>query len=157
MGTRPVSRWLCGSVSNPHKGVWYIMVMAERDSGGLYIRLDPGKRYVLTKWYGRSLALFREETFRKYLGRLAEAVTDEDNRRSIIRYFLTAAHTVVGNSTGRLDLPKDLSDYIYEINDPFRWAVCPQAPAYSGTLPEVLIASRKNLQAAVDMTKRRHA
>ena len=49
----------------------------------------------MTKWYGSSLAIFEEKAFQKYLRKLDTEFRDNNHGRSVIRYFLSAAVTMV--------------------------------------------------------------
>ena len=41
-----------------------------RTDGCTDLQMDSNKQYIVTKWYGSSLAIFEEAAFQKYLRRL---------------------------------------------------------------------------------------
>ena len=63
------------------------------DDGYMTLDLDTNQDYIMTKWYGNSIAVFEEEAFRKYIDRISTTFRDNGNGRSVIRFFLSAGKT----------------------------------------------------------------
>lgn len=66
-----------------------------RTDGCTDLQLDSSKHYIVTKWYGSSLAIFEEAAFHQYLRRLDTDFKDNGHGQSVIRYFLSAAVTMM--------------------------------------------------------------
>ena len=82
------------------------------DDGYMTLDLDTNQDYIMTKWYGNSIAVFEEEAFRKYIDRISTTFRDNGNGRSVIRFFLSAAVTMIDrNPQGGWYLPEIFQRY----------------------------------------------
>lgn len=120
------------------------------------LKLERHKNYIMTKWYGSSLAIFEEETFQKYLRKLDTEFRDNDHGRSVIRYFLSAAVTMMTESEGKWQIPQELLTCIYREDEPLECWQCSYEGEYRDSLPILLLAARSNMDNAIAMTAERH-
>ena len=114
-----------------------------RTDGCTDLQMDSNKQYIVTKWYGSSLAIFEEAAFQKYLRRLDTDFKDNGHGQSVIRYFLSAAVTMM------TCIEKDGERLEY-------WE-CEINSSYQDSLPVFVVAASGNMDSAIEMTKERHA
>ena len=76
-----------------------------RTDGCTDLQMDSNKQYIVTKWYGSSLAIFEEAAFQKYLRRLDTDIKDNGHGQSVIRYFLSAAVTMMTEESDGWRIP----------------------------------------------------
>ena len=120
------------------------------------LKLEEGKNYIMTKWYGSSLAVFEEETFQKYIRKLDTEFRDNDHGRSVIRYFLSAAVTMMTESEGKWQIPQELLMCIQREDEPVECWQCSNEGEYRDSLPILLLAASSNMDNAIAMTADRH-
>ena len=117
-----------------------------RTDGCTDLQLDSSKHYIVTKWYGSSLAIFEEAAFHQYLRRLDTDFKDNGHGQSVIRYFLSAAVTMMTEETEGWRIPPELEYWQCEINS-----------SYRDSLPVFVVAASGNMDSAIEMTRKRHA
>jgi hypothetical protein len=132
--------------------------IAFSENGAMRLDLDHSKSYVMTKWYGSSVALFEEGVFRRYVNYLGNMKADQPFGRSVMRFFLSAAVTLVTDDEDGWYMPEPLLAYIKKDEEPIVCETCPDANAeeFRGALPLLLIAAKSNIDAAIGMTARKH-
>ena len=118
--------------------------------------LDPDTAYIITKWYGSSLAIFREPDFRRYLSKLDTDFRENGHGRSVIRYFLSAAVSMLTGEDGNYSLPPALLSAADCDGELPVAAPCPHAEDYPDCFPILLIASAANIDGALALTDRKH-
>ena len=102
-----------------------------RTDGCTDLQMDSNKQYIVTKWYGSSLAIFEEAAFQKYLRRLDTDFKDNGHGQSV---------TCIEKDGERLEY------WECEINS-----------SYQDSLPVFVVAASGNMDSAIEMTKERHA
>lgn len=127
-----------------------------RENGYADLRLDADKQYIVTKWYGSSLAVFEEEVFQKYLRKLDTSFRENNHGRSVIRYFLSAAVTMIIEDEQGWRIPPALWACIEKEGEEIQSWRCSHEGAYQDSLPILLLASESSMDNAVEMTKERH-
>lgn len=132
--------------------------IAFSDKGAMHLNLDHSKAYVMTKWYGSSVALFEEGVFKHYVNQLSSMEADQPFGRSVMRFFLSAAVTAVTDDEDGWYMPEVLMAYIEKDGEPIVCQACPDANAeeFKGALPLLLIAAESNIDDAIGMTARKH-
>lgn len=132
--------------------------IAFSENGAMRLDLDHSKAYVMTKWYGSSVALFEEDVFKRYVNYLGSMTADQPFGRSVMRFFLSAAVTVITNDEDGWYMPEALMAYIRKEEEPIVCETCPDANAeeFRGALPLLLIAAKSNIDTAIGMTARKH-
>lgn len=126
------------------------------EDGSADLALDSDKAYILTKWYGSSLAVFEEETFQKYLRKLDTEFRDNNHGRSVIRYFLSAAVTMMTNEGTGWQIPDVLMACIAKEDNVIVSWQCSHGGEYQDSLPVLLLAAESNMDNAIAMTAERH-
>ncbi|MGN0203071.1 MAG: hypothetical protein ACI4BB_00910 [Coprococcus sp.] len=126
------------------------------ENGYTDLKLEKNKNYIVTKWYGSSLAIFEEEAFKKYLMKLDTDFKDNNHGRSVIRYFLSAAVTMVKEENEGWIIPPELLDCISKEGESIESWHCSNEGKYQDSLPILLLASSSNMDSAITMTAERH-
>lgn len=126
------------------------------DDGSMKLDLGNDGNYVMTKWYKRSLAIFRENSFKKYLNELDTKYSDNGNGHSVIRYFLSAAVTMMYKDGDGWSIPQPLKDYAVSDGEDLYMDVCKDEFKFDRDLPVVLLASQSNIEEAIRMTEEKH-
>ncbi len=132
--------------------------IAFSENGAMSLDLDHSRSYVMTKWYGSSVALFEEDVFKRYVNQLSNMKADQPFGRSVMRFFLSAAVTLITDDEDGWYMPEPLMAYIKKDGDPIVYETCPDANAeeFRGALPLLLIAAESNIDSAIGMTARKH-
>lgn len=132
--------------------------IAFSENGAMSLSLDHSRSYVMTKWYGSSVALFEEDVFKRYVNQLSNMKADQPFGRSVMRFFLSAAVTLITDDEDGWYMPEPLMAYIKKDGDPIVYETCPDANAeeFRGALPLLLIAAESNIDSAIGMTARKH-
>ncbi len=132
--------------------------IAFSENGAMRLDLDRSKTYVMTKWYGSSVALFEEAVFRRYVNHLGNMEADQPFGRSVMRFFLSAAVTLITDDEDGWYMPEPLMAYIKKDGESIVCETCPDANAeeFRGALPLLLIAAQSNIDDAIGMTARKH-
>lgn len=127
-------------------------------SGAMDLDLEHDRQYVMTKWYGGSVALFEEDVFKKYVNHLSNMTADQPFGRSVMRFFLSAAVTLIDDDEEGWYMPDALRSYIEKDGEPIVCQACPDANAeeFLGALPKLLIAAESNIRGALEMTAKKH-
>ena len=123
-----------------------------RTDGCTDLQMDSNKQYIVTKWYGSSLAIFEEAAFQKYLRRL-----DTDFKDNVIRYFLSAAVTMMTEESDGWRIPPELLTCIEKDGERLEYWECEINSSYQDSLPVFVVAASGNMDSAIEMTKERHA
>lgn len=126
------------------------------ENGYTDLKLEKSKNYIITKWYGSSLAIFEEEAFKKYLMKLDTDFKDNNHGRSVIRYFLSAAVTMMTEEDDGWIIPTELLDCISKEGEAIESWQCSNKGTYQDSLPVMLLASSSNMDSAITMTAERH-
>ena len=126
------------------------------EDGCMDLALDQSSNYIMTKWYGQSLAVFEESAFQRYLNQLDTRFKDNGNGRSVIRYFLSAAVTAMEGTGGGWILPDELREYAVPGGDPLFCEACPDNVQYKDSMPVCLLASEAHMASALEQTQERH-
>lgn len=126
------------------------------ENGYTDLKLEKNKNYIVTKWYGSSLAIFEEEAFKKYLMKLDTDFKDNNHGRSVIRYFLSAAVTMMTEEDDGWIIPTELLDCISKEGEAIESWHCSNKGKYQDSLPIMLLASSSNMDSAITMTAERH-
>ena len=135
----------------------YEVVQFSRE-GAMQLPLDHSKEYVMTKWYGGSVAVFREDIFKKYMNQLSNMAADQPFGRSVMRFFVSAAVTMADKDDQGWYLPQELRAYMGPDQETIVCQECPDANAkeFMGALPDLLIAAQPNIGGAIEMTVKKH-
>ena len=128
-----------------------------RTDGCTDLQLDSTKQYIVTKWYGSSLAIFEENAFQKYLRRLDTDFKDNGHGQSVIRYFLSAAVTMMTEESDGWRIPPELLECIQKENEGLEYWQCEIDSSYQDSLPILIVASAGSMDSAIAMTRERHA
>ena len=128
-----------------------------RTDGCTDLKLDGGRHYIVTKWYGSSLAIFEEGAFHKYLRRLDTDFKDNGHGQSVIRYFLSAAVTMMTEESEGWRIPPELLECIEKDGERLEYWQCETDSSYQDSLPILVVAASGNMDSAIEMTKKRHA
>lgn len=128
-----------------------------RTDGCTDLQMDSNKQYIVTKWYGSSLAIFEEAAFQKYLRRLDTDFKDNGHGRSVIRYFLSAAVTMMTEESDGWRIPPELLTCIEKDGERLEYWECEINSSYQDSLPVFVVAASGNMDSAIEMTKERHA
>ncbi len=126
------------------------------ENGYTDLKLEKSKNYIVTKWYGSSLAIFEEDAFKKYLMKLDTDFKDNNHGRSVIRYFLSAAVTMMTEEDDGWIIPTELLDCISKEGEAIESWHCSNKGKYQDSLPIMLLASSSNMDSAITMTAERH-
>ena len=126
------------------------------ENGYTDLKLEKDKNYIVTKWYGSSLAIFEEQAFQKYLRKLDTEFRDNNHGRSVIRYFLSAAVTMVTKDEAGWLIPPALVSCIEKEGEPMESWRCSITGEYQDSLPVLLLAAGSNMDSAIAMTAERH-
>lgn len=126
------------------------------ENGYTDLKLEKNKNYIVTKWYGSSLAIFEEDAFKKYLMKLDTDFKDNNHGRSVIRYFLSAAVTMMTEEDDGWIIPTELLDCISKEGEAIESWHCSNKGKYQDSLPIMLLASSSNMDSAITMTAERH-
>ena len=132
--------------------------IAFSENGAMRLNLDHSKSYVMTKWYGSSVALFEEGVFKRYVNSLGSMKADQPFGQSVMRFFLSAAVTLITDDEDGWYMPEVLMTYIEKDGEPIVCQACPDANAeeFRGALPLLLIAAESNIESAISMTAKKH-
>ena len=128
-----------------------------RTDGCTDLQMDSNKQYIVTKWYGSSLAIFEEAAFQKYLRRLDTDFKDNGNGQSVIRYFLSAAVTMMTEESDGWRIPPELLTCIEKDGERLEYWECEINSSYQDSLPVFVVAASGNMDSAIEVTKERHA
>lgn len=128
-----------------------------RTDGCTDLQMDSNKQYIVTKWYGSSLAIFEEAAFHKYLRRLDTDFKDNGHGQSVIRYFLSAAVTMMTEESDGWRIPPELLTCIEKDGERLEYWECEINSSYQDSLPVFVVAASGNMDSAIEMTKERHA
>lgn len=128
-----------------------------RTDGCTDLQMDSNKQYIVTKWYGSSLAIFEEAAFQKYLRRLDTDFKDNSHGQSVIRYFLSAAVTMMTEESDGWRIPPELLTCIEKDGERLEYWECEINSSYQDSLPVFVVAASGNMDSAIEMTKERHA
>ena len=128
-----------------------------RTDGCTDLQMDSNKQYIVTKWYGSSLAIFEEAAFQKYLRRLDTDFKDNGHGQSVIRYFLSAAVTMMTEESDGWRVPPELLTCIEKDGERLEYWECEINSSYQDSLPVFVVAASGNMDSAIEMTKERHA
>ena len=128
-----------------------------RTDGCTDLQMDSNKQYIVTKWYGSSLAIFEEAAFQKYLMRLDTDFKDNGHGQSVIRYFLSAAVTMMTEESDGWRIPPELLTCIEKDGERLEYWECEINSSYQDSLPVFVVAASGNMDSAIEMTKERHA
>lgn len=128
-----------------------------RTDGCTDLKLDGSRNYIVTKWYGSSLAVFEEGAFHKYLRRLDTDFKDNGHGQSVIRYFLSAAVTMMTEESEGWRIPPELLECIEKDGEGLEYWECETDSSYQDSLPILVVAASGNMESAIEMTKKRHA
>ena len=128
-----------------------------RTDGCTDLQMDSNKQYIVTKWYGSSLAIFEEAAFQKYLRRLGTDFKDNGHGQSVIRYFLSAAVTMMTEESDGWRIPPELLTCIEKDGERLEYWECEINSSYQDSLPVFVVAASGNMDSAIEMTKERHA
>ena len=128
-----------------------------RTDGCTDLQMDSNKQYIVTKWYGSSLAIFEEAAFQKYLRRLDTDFKDNGLGQSVIRYFLSAAVTMMTEESDGWRIPPELLTCIEKDGERLEYWECEINSSYQDSLPVFVVAASGNMDSAIEMTKERHA
>ena len=128
-----------------------------RTDGCTDLQMDSNKQYIVTKWYGSSLAIFEEAAFQKYLRRLYTDFKDNGHGQSVIRYFLSAAVTMMTEESDGWRIPPELLTCIEKDGERLEYWECEINSSYQDSLPVFVVAASGNMDSAIEMTKERHA
>ena len=128
-----------------------------RTDGCTDLQMDSNKQYIVTKWYGSSLAIFEEAAFKKYLRRLDTDFKDNGHGQSVIRYFLSAAVTMMTEESEGWRIPPELLTCIEKDGERLEYWECEINSSYQDSLPVFVVAASGNMDSAIEMTKERHA
>ena len=131
-------------------------VLTIREDGGMFLPLDEKKTYIVTKWYGSSLAVFEEDVFQKYINRLDTQYSENGHGRSAIRYFLSAAVTLMSHEGGCWYIPDLHLESICRENEKTVCEICDYTGDFGGAMPKLIIASEGSIDGAMKMTIERH-
>ena len=119
---------------------------------------QSGKQFEYTgKWYGSSLAIFEEAAFQKYLRRLDTDFKDNGHGQSVIRYFLSAAVTMMTEESEGWRIPPELLTCIEKDGERLEYWECEINSSYQDSLPVFVVAASGNMDSAIEMTRKRHA
>ena len=128
-----------------------------RTDGCTDLQMDSNKQYIVTKWYGSSLAIFEEAAFQYYLRRLDTDFKDNGHGQSVIRYFLSAAVTMMTEESDGWRIPPELLTCIEKDGERLEYWECEINSSYQDSLPVFVVAASGNMDSAIEMTKERHA
>ena len=128
-----------------------------RTDGCTDLQLDSSKHYIVTKWYGSSLAIFEEAAFHQYLRRLDTDFKDNGHGQSVIRYFLSAAVTMMTEESEGWRIPPELLECIEKEDEGLKYWQCEINSSYRDSLPVFVVAASGNMDSAIEMTRKRHA
>ena len=128
-----------------------------RTDGCTDLQMDSNKQYIVTKWYGSSLAIFEEAAFQKYLRSLDTDFKDNGHGQSVIRYFLSAAVTMMTEESDGWRIPPELLTCIEKDGERLEYWECEINSSYQDSLPVFVVAASGNMDSAIEMTKERHA
>ena len=128
-----------------------------RTDGCTDLQMDSNKQYIVTKWYGSSLAIFEEAAFQKYLRRLDTDFKGNGHGQSVIRYFLSAAVTMMTEESDGWRIPPELLTCIEKDGERLEYWECEINSSYQDSLPVFVVAASGNMDSAIEMTKERHA
>lgn len=121
------------------------------------LKLEKGLNYIVTKWYGSSLAIFEESAFQKYIRKLDMILRDGEHGKSVIRYFLSAAVTMLAAEGDGWHLPEVLVEAIAKGEETI---VCETGifdkEGSSGSMPVMLLAAESNMDSAITKTAAAH-
>ena len=138
-------------------GVYMRGAVELRTDGCTDLQMDSNKQYIVTKWYGSSLAIFEEAAFQKYLRRLDTDFKDNGHGQSVIRYFLSAAVTMMTEESDGWRIPPELLTCIEKDGERLEYWECEINSSYQDSLPVFVVAASGNMDSAIEMTKERHA
>lgn len=126
------------------------------EDGYMDLQLEKTKNYIVTKWYGSSLAIFEESAFQKYIRKLDIECRDNNHGRSVIRYFLSAAVTMIAQDEEGWRIPPELLACIGRQDETVKsWRVGNETVDYD-SMPTILLAAESHIDSAIDMTAKRH-
>lgn len=128
-----------------------------RTDGCTDLQLDGSRNYIVTKWYGSSLAVFEENAFQKYLRRLDTDFKDNGHGQSVIRYFLSAAVTMMTEESEGWRIPPELLECVEKDGEGLEYWKCETDSSYQDSLPILVVAASGNMDSAIEMTRKRHA
>ena len=128
-----------------------------RTDGCTDLQMDSNKQYIITEWYGSSLAIFEEAAFQKYLRRLDTDFKANGHGQSVIRYFLSAAVTMMTEESDGWRIPPELLTRIEKDGERLEYWECEINSSYQDSLPVFVVAASGNMDSAIEMTKERHA
>lgn len=128
-----------------------------RTDGCTDLQLDGSRNYIVTKWYGSSLAVFEENAFQKYLRRLDTDFKDNGHGQSVIRYFLSAAVTMMTEESEGWRIPPELLECVEKDGEGLEYWECETHSSYQDSLPILVVAASGNMDSAIEMTRKRHA
>lgn len=128
-----------------------------RTDGCTDLQLDGSRNYIVTKWYGSSLAVFEENAFQKYLRRLDTDFKDNGHGQSVIRYFLSAAVTMMTEESEGWRIPPELLECVEKDGEGLEYWECETDSSYQDSLPILVVAASGNMDSAIEMTRKRHA
>jgi hypothetical protein len=127
-----------------------------QQNGYVELNLEKGKEYIVTRWYGSSLAIFEEKAFQKYIRKLDNIMQEGCQGRSLIRYFLSAAVTVLACEGDGWQIPEMLVKEIARENEPMICEICAYDAERSTYMPVMLLAAESNIEHAISKTARVH-
>jgi hypothetical protein len=127
------------------------------DDGYMTLDLDTNQDYIMTKWYGNSIAVFEEEAFRKYIDRISTTFRDNGNGRSVIRFFLSAAVTMIDrNPQGGWYLPEIFQRYALRRGEHLIAVSSIDYKYYKDLMPVMILASERYVDNAMRQTIDKH-
>lgn len=127
-----------------------------REDGYARLKLEKGRNYIVTKWYGSSLAVFEETAFQKYIRKLDMILHDSNHGKSVIRYFLSAAVTMLEAGNEGWHLPEVLIEAIARDGEAIVCETCTYEDDRRDSMPMMLLAAESNMDGAVAQTAARH-
>ncbi len=125
-------------------------------NGYAELKLEKGRNYIVTKWYGSSLAIFEESAFQKYIRKLDTILHDGEHGKSVIRYFLSAAVTMLAAEGEGWHLPEVLVEAIAKEGEAIVCEFCTFDENWRNSMPMMLLAAESNMDSAVAQTAARH-
>lgn len=120
------------------------------------LKLEKDRNYIVTKWYGSSLAVFEEAAFQKYIRKLDTLLHDGNHGKSVIQYFLSAAVTMLASEGEGWQLPEVLVEAIAREGEAIVCEMCTYEDDCRNSMPIMLLAAESNMDSAVAKTAARH-
>ena len=82
---------------------------------------------------------------------------DNGHGQSVIRYFLSAAVTMMTEESDGWRIPPELLTCIEKDGERLEYWECEINSSYQDSLPVFVVAASGNMDSAIEMTKERHA